>query len=135
MEIKAGLGAMQIQLQDLAERSLEVRQADLRETMHALARLSPLNQVQNERQHIDALLERGTSAAGYSLQLLHSRLEGNMQHLRSVNPQAVLERGFALVFNQEGELVKRARQASAGMAIHVKLQDGTIDAHVDEVNK
>lgn len=135
LEIKAGLGAMQDQLQDLAEGSLEVRQADLRETMHALARLSPMNQVQNERQHIDALLERGTSAAGYSLQLLRSRLEGNMQHLRSVNPQAVLERGFALVFNQKGELVKHVRQASAGMAIHVKLQDGTMDAHVDEANQ
>jgi len=132
-EVKAELGAMQIQLQDSASQFLRDRQVDLRETMHVLASHSPMNQVQNERQHIDALLEKGMNAAGYSLQLLRSRLEGNVQHLRLVNPQAVLERGFALVFNQEGELVKSARQVNADMAINVKLQDGTIDAQVAKV--
>jgi len=132
-EVKAELGAMQIQLQDSASQFLRDRQVDLRETMHVLASHSPMNQVQNERQHIDALLEKGMNAAGYSLQLLRSRLEGNVQHLRSVSPQAVLERGFALVFNREGELVKSARQVNADMAINVKLQDGTIDAQVAKV--
>ena len=133
LEIKAELDAMQTSLYNSASQAVQERRVDTRESMHALARLSPMNQLQNERQHIDTLLDRGMSAAGYGLQLLRSRLEGNLQHLRSVSPQAVLERGFALVFSQGGELLKSARQVNADMAIRVKLHDGTLDAQVNKV--
>ncbi|HPC06907.1 MAG TPA: exodeoxyribonuclease VII large subunit, partial [Anaerolineaceae bacterium] len=116
-----------------ASQGIQDRRADLREDLHALARLSPMNQIQNERQHIDMLIERASSSAGYSLQLLRSRMEGSLLHLRSVSPQAVLERGFALVFSQDGSLVKSARQVHAEMPIHVKLQDGSIAARVKDV--
>jgi exodeoxyribonuclease VII large subunit len=133
LEIKAELDAMQTSLYNSASQAVQERRVDTRESMHALARLSPMNQLQNERQHIDTLLDRGMSAAGYGLQLLRSRLEGNLQHLRSVSPQAVLERGFALVFSPGGELLKSACQVNADMAIRVKLHDGTLDAQVNKV--
>ena len=133
VEIRAELDAMQTSLQNAASQDILDRQADLGEDLHALARLSPMNQIQNERQHIDTLIERATSSVGYSLQLLRSRMEGSLQHLRSVSPQAVLERGFALVFSQEGSLVKSARQVHAEMPIQVKLQDGNIAARVSDV--
>lgn len=133
LEIKAELDILQTRLRDSARQAVQDRCVNLRETIHALMRQSPMNQVQNERQHVDLLIERGSSAAVHSLQLMRSRLQGSLMHLRSVNLQAVLERGFALVFSEDGKLVKSALQAHAGMPIQVKLQDGRIGARVQDV--
>src|SRR5277367_1005531 len=63
-------------------------------------------------------LESGTAALAAVMrnQLLQNkvRLERMVRALETLSPLAILERGYALVFDGAGELVKDAGQVSAG---------------------
>jgi len=57
------------------------------------------------------------------LNSLNSRLE-------SVNPLAILQRGYALVYNAGGELVKSYSQTRPDESIDIRLAEGRLKAKV-----
>jgi exodeoxyribonuclease VII large subunit len=59
-----------------------------------------------------------------------SRMEQLVAQLNALSPMAVLERGYALVFDASGKLVKDAAQVNAGDEISVRVSRGTLDAVV-----
>ena len=65
------------------------------------------------------------------LQTLTDRLTTQSKLLQSVSYKSVLERGFALVRDADGNPVLRAADASAGMAIDIEFTDGAVGATVD----
>jgi exodeoxyribonuclease VII large subunit len=53
--------------------------------------------------------------------------------LRAFSPDAVLQRGYALVTRtRDGRLVSSTRQVKTGEHIWVRLQDGSLKAEVQE---
>jgi exodeoxyribonuclease VII large subunit len=50
--------------------------------------------------------------------------------LQSLSPLAILDRGYALVFDGEGKLVKDSAAVSAGDEISARLARGQIQARV-----
>jgi exodeoxyribonuclease VII large subunit len=54
--------------------------------------------------------------------------------LQALSPVAILERGYALVFDSNGKLLKDARKAKVGDEISAKLAKGTIRAKVESKN-
>ena len=50
--------------------------------------------------------------------------------LESLSPLAILDRGYALVFDSQGKLLKDARAISPGDAITARLAHGQLEAHV-----
>jgi exodeoxyribonuclease VII large subunit len=79
-------------------------------------------------------LEAGTAAlaAGMRNQLLQNkvRVERMGRALEMLSPLAILERGYALVFDSEGKLVKDAAQIKVGAEISARLARGEIRATV-----
>jgi exodeoxyribonuclease VII large subunit len=79
-------------------------------------------------------LEAGTAAlaAGMrNLLLQHKvRVERMGRALEMLSPLAILERGYALVFDSEGKLVKDAAQVKVGAEISARLARGEIRATV-----
>lgn len=59
----------------------------------------------------------------------HSRLDQLTAKLSQLSPLRILERGYAIVSNQNG-IVKEAGAAPAGSVIHVRLAKGELDADV-----
>ena len=57
-------------------------------------------------------------------ELLHSSLNG-------LSPKAILARGYALVFDAAGNLVKEAAQLKTGDAVRAQLAQGEFTATVD----
>jgi exodeoxyribonuclease VII large subunit len=53
--------------------------------------------------------------------------------LEALSPLQVLERGYALVFDSNGRLVKNAAQVSAGEVVQAQVAHGKIKAAVTEV--
>lgn len=51
--------------------------------------------------------------------------------LQALSPTAILERGYALVFDAAGNLVKDATQLSAGDTISARLASGSVQARVE----
>jgi exodeoxyribonuclease VII large subunit len=81
----------------------------------------------------------GSSAALGSamrnLLLLHKvRLERMSRALETLSPLAILERGYALVFDAAGQLVKDAAQVKGGEEISARVARGEIQATVKKKN-
>jgi len=106
------------------------RQLDLQRG--ALARLSPRAGLEQDRQRVDDLMRRVDQAWQHRLVLRREQLSGLKQRLRGLNPFATLERGYAIVRRQDGQVVRRVAQAPPGESIEVRVSDGAFTARVGE---
>ncbi len=133
VEIRASLLSLQGELVDAMASVIETHRMELREADHGLARYTPINRVQNERQHVDMLQEKAIRSMLHFIQLQRSRLNGDTQHLSSVSPMAVLQRGYALVMTPEGMLVSSINQIQPKDMVDVKLKDGSFISSVQDI--
>ncbi len=102
-----------------------------KDLQNQLDKNSPVNQIQSASQRIDELDHRLGAVTNHTLQLARIHLIGLVQHMTSLNPRAVLERGYAIITDQMGEAIVRVKQVSAGDPLNVQVSDGDFDVHVD----
>jgi exodeoxyribonuclease VII large subunit len=96
--------------------------------------VSPSRRIQSERQNLDDLARRAHSAIVHRCQLQSTHVIGLSRRLESLNPMAVLKRGYAVITRQkDGSVVSKVRQVNAGEGIRVRVSDGQFDAEI--VNK
>jgi exodeoxyribonuclease VII large subunit len=91
---------------------------------------SPLARLQTDRQRLDELLHRLDSAVQHSHALARLRLSGTHQHLQSLDPIAVLRRGYAQVSRPDGQTVSSLDDIRLDDQVNVRLEDGTFQAQV-----
>ena len=118
-------GVMEASMMALFERQhalLEGQQTGLRY-------FSPLRLIEIERQHLDELLHRGNAMQYHHLELEEARLQGVENRLAALNPQAVLERGYAVVMKNRQAISSRS-QVREGDALQVRVRDGEFNARV-----
>jgi exodeoxyribonuclease VII large subunit len=84
----------------------------------------------SEHRQIQAQVERLAATLRAYLMRRHSRLERLSGQVQSLSPISILERGYALVFNAEGRLLKDARQVREGDTIKAQLALGEVTATV-----
>jgi exodeoxyribonuclease VII large subunit len=99
-----------------------------------LKQLSPLVRVRSIRQRIDDWGIRMAAAQRGRLALLRERVEARQQALTAASPQAILERGYALVSDPvTGRRIKSKNEVrEASGRIQVRFHDGTIEAKVEQ---
>jgi exodeoxyribonuclease VII large subunit len=64
------------------------------------------------------------------LAAMEQRLAALGDRIRGADPRNVLSRGYTLVTDAKGVVVKSARQLPAGMEFKLMFSDGTIEAVV-----
>jgi exodeoxyribonuclease VII large subunit len=109
---------------------ISVRRWSLNERTNRLRLHSPASRLRGDRQHIDELARRSGIALDHRLQLSRARLGGLEQRLDSLNPLAVLGRGFAVVSRPDGSVVRSVSQAGTGDALDVRVADGSFGVRV-----
>ena len=62
-----------------------------------------------------------------------SRWERVHSNLEALSPKAILARGYALVFDEKGQLVKQASQLKAGDQVRTQLGSGEFTSKVERV--
>ena len=101
-----------------------------------LLRQTLIHRLQRERLRLDADQAR--------LVQLHPRvllagartqLEQRRELLQALSPQRLLERGFALVHQGDGQLVRSVRQVQAGEALQLRVADGRISTVVQNTDQ
>lgn len=119
----------------LARRLTLARQADLERRRGRLERLAdrlaaarprpaPLHaHLEDQRRRLAFALRAGLAARANGV----AALSGHLGHL---NPQAVLERGYSIVRDRQGEIVRDSRRLSAGDPVAITLAHGAVDAVV-----
>jgi exodeoxyribonuclease VII large subunit len=97
----------------------------------ALARLSPQAQLDNARQQVDGLVGRAERTWQHLVSLQRERLNSLTGRLATLNPQATLTRGYAIVLKGQ-TVVQQTGQVGQGDEILVQVSDGQFGATVSE---
>jgi exodeoxyribonuclease VII large subunit len=105
---------------------------DLNRIQGRLERVSPQGQLRVDRQRLDEWSSRAERALTTHLRLQRARLDGRVQRLAALNPQAILERGFAVVSNAAGVVIKSTGQVKTGDGLTIRVADGSLSAEAKE---
>ncbi|MHB1021633.1 MAG: exodeoxyribonuclease VII large subunit [Acidobacteriaceae bacterium] len=108
------------------------RLQQLRAASERLLRQDVSRQLTQTRNRLDQLTQRLLYTPEKLLRTRIAAWQTAAAQLTSLSPLAVLNRGYALVFNAEGELVKSAEQAAAGETITARLAHGELRATILE---
>jgi len=95
-------------------------------------RHDPRQQLAHARQHFTAGATRMEHAIRRTLHEQQARLSSLHARLHSLSPLAVLERGYALVLDPEGALVRSMDQVHAGDTFTTRLSDGAFTSRVED---
>lgn len=110
-------------------RAHHTRQARVAGRLHPRLLLGRLERV---REQIQVLSNRQGQALRNSTQARRQRLQGASQLLKSLSYQSVLARGFALVRNNDGRMVRDVATARAARHLDVQFQDGRLAVTSDD---
>ena len=148
---RARLGAVRLTPATLARRIGEARRATDRDFSRAqnafagvvrerrsrfsriAARLSPEPVARRNRraaETLEALARRGDQAIGFRLERLRARLTQAERLLSTLklSDEAILERGYALVMDADGAVLRRAADVSPGTELSLRFADGLAGA-------
>ncbi|WP_425463076.1 exodeoxyribonuclease VII large subunit [Marinobacter maritimus] len=95
---------------------------------------SPGKQLANSRDALD----RSASQLDQAIQRILTKLQDRLKHtagtLNVVSPLATLGRGYAIVRDEHGSIIRNARDVAAGDRISAHVANGTVMAEVKFVN-
>ncbi|HEX5126221.1 MAG TPA: exodeoxyribonuclease VII large subunit [Rhodocyclaceae bacterium] len=127
-------------LENLALRLRHARQQSLNAQHKQLSALSA--RLVQHKPHIQSLLSRLPSLRArlqacvhHRLETAQARLDALSNHLAHLNPDEVLQRGYAIVRNVDGTIIRSVLTLREGDALNVRLTDGTAHAQVLKTNK
>lgn len=131
-ELQAALQQHQTRLVRIFDTRLQGFRDQVARLSHALQYLSPAARLANSRQRVDDLLARADAAAAHRRVMQQQRVQGLSARLASLNPDAVLARGYAIVQEREsGHVITSAKAITPGLALTLRLQDGEAAARGD----
>lgn len=126
-----------LRLDDLELRLLRARQrlADkqalhLQQLQQRLLVSSPQNRIERHRDRVAHLQQQLHQHWNTSLRSKQQALGKNSELLHSVSPLQTLQRGYAIVSDHSGAIVKSVAQVKADDAISIRLGDGSVDATI-----
>jgi len=89
----------------------------------------------NVRQQLEAQVANLTSAAHRRLLECRGALDRQTASLEALSPMAILNRGYALVFDAKGQLLKDAARLNAGDELSARLARGRVRARVTSTER
>jgi exodeoxyribonuclease VII large subunit len=120
------LSATTLRMRDTHRRVIELAAAVLRH--------DPRQRLAHAQQHFAAGRTRLLHAAERLLHERRAQLQALDARLHSLSPLAVLDRGYALVLNANGVLVRSAAQVSRGDQLTTRLADGSLTSRVESTS-
>ncbi len=102
-------------------------------THHRFELISPLNRIQIFRQRLDEIHHLLIINTQHTIGQKENDLQSLAGRLSALNPQNILEHGFAILQSSEGELIHSINQVHLGETIGITLADGNFDASVENI--
>jgi exodeoxyribonuclease VII large subunit len=113
--------------------NLAEQQTNLEVLSRSLAMMSPERYIRQMRQVLDERSERIAGQERRYLALLRERLSNRLKALNTANPDALLERGYAIVSRSEdGKTVTHEKDAPVGTGLTIRLKEGELKARVED---
>lgn len=125
------LDDLQYRLQQATQRLLQRQQQRTDSLTHRLYTQTPRHRIDRSQQQLDQLSAR-------LLQQTQSRLRQHGQtlgmlgaRLHAVSPLATLARGYAVVQNEQRQLISSIHQVQSGERLDIRLSDGVVRSRVE----
>jgi len=93
-------------------------------------RYAPQHQITAAQQKIESMQSRLEATIKIKLELAQQRLAKNAEALHIVSPLATLSRGYAIVKDEQGNIVRSKKTLKKGDNIQVAVAEGTFEAEV-----
>lgn len=121
------------EMQRLIDDKLAESQSELNVMLRTLNMVSPQRTIQELQQRVDERVERMAAQQKQYLNLLKERLASRIKSLETANPDALLERGFAIVTRSvDGKTITDEKDAPPGTGISIRLKEGELKARVED---
>jgi exodeoxyribonuclease VII large subunit len=111
------------------------RQREVAELSTVVVHHDPRQWLGRTRERLNAGCARLDRSVERSLQASSANLGALSARLRSLSPLAVLERGYALVLDANGTLIRTTAQVSAGNLVTTRLGDGEFTSRVESATR
>jgi exodeoxyribonuclease VII large subunit len=126
------LDELEGRLRERWRQRLAVRRSRWQELESRLRRQDLRLRLAEARRRLEILTRRTQQGVQLRLARLRAHLEALRAELGHLSPLAVLERGYAIVRDPEGRVVRDARSAAPGALLHILLARGRLRARVTE---
>jgi exodeoxyribonuclease VII large subunit len=128
----------QRKIRNLQDRSLRYMQNMLSNELAAIAQIKsrpifkdPQTMFTSRAEAISSLRARSLRGMEGSLALGSEELDSLKAQLRTLSPQSTLDRGYAMVLTDKGEIIRKASKLKAGDHIRIKVAEGVVAATTD----
>jgi len=118
------LSDFKIRLERIAQNCIDNTHWRFNQYQHRLSLRSPLYRIRSNQQKIDEMLRRIYLAWENYVNIQRSHTIGLEQRLSSLNPQSILQRGYAIVTHIDNRLVSSVHHVQDGDVLNVNVQDG-----------
>lgn len=126
------------QMNERMRRALGARMEQLRANVKLFASSRAFRllerKVENSRQTLDLLREQSLRGILGYLDLARTKLMQIRAKLVALNPDAVLERGYAILTDQAGGLLPGVRSLCPGDGVSIRMRDGSAQAVIERVD-
>ncbi len=131
---RAELHALSHRLTGLHPRKrIFARGAVLAELARRLTGVHPAARLARARHELDALVARRDAAMRRHLEVRRGQLGELGAGMAALSPLAVLERGFAMVVQRDGAIVRSAAQVRRGEPLWIRLASGGLSVIVEDI--
>ena len=109
------------------------RQARLQHAAVALRAHQPARRLPQLGEHLAALARRARTATAARLRQEELRVQGLARSLEAVSPLATVARGYSILTDEEGRVLRSVAQTEVGMPLRARLADGRLQLRVEGI--
>jgi len=133
--LRQALDTMSSTIVTALQRQLKASQQRLKMLSESAALQSPQGYLEQRSKSVELLKNRMTAAQNTVLNLHNQRYLTLAAKLDALSPLKVLTRGYAMVRDTSGEVVRSVKQTAAGDAVEITLRDGIVSATVTQIKE
>jgi exodeoxyribonuclease VII large subunit len=123
-----------LRLERAMQRNHRQRELRLRHLAERLRRQNIALRFTAMHRQLERLTQRLERAAGSATAQPRMRLGSATTRLQALSPLSVLARGYALVYNADGTLLRSAERTAPGQTIRARLTSGSLSAQVTAID-
>ncbi len=135
MELRDRLRAAQGVLSAHVQRKIKLERQRLEALGRCRSLQSPINYLSDRRLALDYLHKRLLAAGRQQLGLKRQQFVGLTAKLDAMSPLKVLSRGYGMVKDEDGNLVKSCADTAVGRRVEITLSDGALSAQVLKIQE
>lgn len=123
------------QMQDALDEKLKIENRELEKVTKRLSPIRLARNLNEKKTRLAVLMQKQIAAIGDRLDEKDEQFKVKMASLDALSPLSVLSRGFSIVKNEKGEILRDAKKTKQNEKVKIRLAKGKIEAKVLKVEE